>query len=1054
VQKKFLNWLHLSDIHFSRADSWRDDVSRDSLLTYLKNIFICQPELAPDFIFCTGDVAFGELRSDPLDTQYESAKQFFDQLLHLCGDGSRPLPKSQLFIVPGNHDINRAKVNLDAQAALIKPGAEARDFARKINQRFDAKNTEFCDAMRRLDEYTKFIKEYLPHQHDQDGRATYSRVVDWNGMRIGIAGFNSAWSCAGSEDDRNIWLAAEWQFNHAKASLVAADLKIGLVHHPIDWFNIADREVATVRVASDFDFWLHGHTHSAWVTPVQSHTVIAAGAVGADHSDEFGINLTSIDLTSCCASTCLHTRTSNTANWTIAPIAEHAPLGKWNYTLSSRASMALHAKGISQTRDTDTAKELQGVSDGFVQRILSKRLSDSLRSFSSYTSAWVARIVSEASELDSTSDKAPKLEIADFVGNPISCVISAPPQYGLTCLAHFIALEAWKKKTSSLFLYLDAKTISANNHSISQCVADELQIFGKSESDIKAVILDSWSADEKEMVKLLTLLSNRFGSCPIIVMQQIGATSFSGPFPTIPDRDFSKYFLWALSRNVMRNMVSLYNEAKNIGDEDAVTARLASDLDVLNLHRTPINCITLLKVSEFDFDENPVNRSEIIKRVLFLLFNVDNIPNYKSRPDLKDCEYVLGRFCETLILTNSFQFARDKFLVEIQNFCKENLIDLETHLVFDILFQNNIIVKFGNFFRFKFTYWVYYFAAHRMHHDEKFATYIFEEMRYARFPEIIEFYTGIDRMRNDALKILIRDLNQCHSVVRARSGLPEDVNPYKFAVWTTDDGVQSQMKQEIADGVRDSNLPAPIKDQYADRNYDRTRPYNQGVRELMSEHSYLTMLHAMSAGARALRNSDYADPDIKRQLLREVMRCWNEATRVLFIVLPLLVQRGHAAYDGMGFYLDGEFGDTEEQRFIRILTCIPSNIMRWGREDLYSRKMAPLLVDRIEQIDVGVLEKHELILLLISTRPRDWEKTVHRYIVDSPRNSFYLMDVYQALRGQYRMGFFPNIATQKMVEFLIKMAGAKHITGDKKPTEKTFKNIKFDANIIPERESD
>jgi hypothetical protein len=802
------------------------------------------------------------------------------------------------------------------------------------------------------------------------------------------------------------------------------------------------------RIASDFDFWLHGHSHSAWVTPVQSHTVIAAGAVGAEHSDEFGINLTSVNLVACNATTYLHTRRSGASNWTIAPIAEHAPQGKWTYSLSARAAAGLHAKGIPLTRDSDSIIEQQASSDGFIQRYFSKRLNDSLRSFSTYTNSWVSRIISTVSELDKNATQAPQVDLADFIEAPVSCIIKAPAQYGLTCLAHYIVLESWKKQEPCLILYIDAKSVSPNKASLDQFISDELQILGKTAAEIKGIILDSWSADEKDMINIFTL-----STVPLIVMQQTSSANFALSTPEVPDHKFVTYFLWALSRNVMRNIVAAYNEARSIGDEDAVTSRLASDLDVLNLHRTPINCITLLKVSEFDFDENPVNRSEIIKRVLFLLFNVDTIPNYKSRPDLKDCEFVLGRFCEAMIRSNSYSFARDKFLLEVQKFCQESLIDLETHLVFDILFHNNIIVKVGNFFRFKFTYWVYYFAAHRMQHDEEFAEYIFEDMRYSRFPEIIEFYTGIDRMRNDALTILIRDLNNCHTRVQENSGLPDDVNPYKFAVWATDESVRVQMKQEIADGVRESNLPATIKDQYADRSYDKARPYDQNVRELFSEHSFVTMLHAMSAGARALRNSDYAAPEIKRQLLKEIMSCWNQATRALFIVLPLLAERGHASYDGMGFYLGEGFGAASEERFINILTCIPSNVMRWGQDDLYSRKMAPLLVDRIQQPDIGALEKHELILLLISTRPRDWERSVQRYIADSARNSFYLMDVYQALRVQYRMGFFPNLATVKMVEFLIKMAAAKHLTGEKKPTEKSFKNIRFDDNLLPDRGS-
>ena len=44
---------------------------------------------------------------------------------------------------------------------------------------------------------------------------------------------------------------------------------------------------------------------------------------------------------------------------------------------------------------------------------------------------------------------------------------------------------------------------------------------------------------------------------------------------------------------------------------------------------------------------------------------------------------------------------------------KERLIGLEAQVVFDVLFENNIIVRRGSFFCFRFAYWVYYFAAQR-----------------------------------------------------------------------------------------------------------------------------------------------------------------------------------------------------------------------------------------------------------------------------------------------------------------------------------------------------
>jgi len=318
-----LTWLHLSDIHFHPRTEWRDSASRDALLGYLQ-----AESLRPDLIFCTGDIAFGETAQTPLEQQYRQAREFFDKLLAIW-----ELPTDRLFVVPGNHDINRKAVNEDAQATLTQWAEQAADHAQKMNQRFADRPRVFQDAIARLDEYAGFVNDYLPHQVDVDGRHCYARIVDIGGLKIGVAGFNSAWSCAGPEDDRHLWMAAEWQFNAAKPALKEAALRIGLVHHPVDWLNTVDRDMATRRIAADFHFWLHGHSHNAWVEPGQGHTVIAAGAVGAEETDEFGVNWVTLDLEQGQGTVHLHAYTPRSGYWAIAPEPPHAPKALWPLTL-------------------------------------------------------------------------------------------------------------------------------------------------------------------------------------------------------------------------------------------------------------------------------------------------------------------------------------------------------------------------------------------------------------------------------------------------------------------------------------------------------------------------------------------------------------------------------------------------------------------------------------------------------------------------------------------------------------------------------------------------
>jgi predicted phosphodiesterase/tetratricopeptide (TPR) repeat protein len=330
-----LSWLHLSDIHFNPKMKWRDSHSQDTLLEYLAQCFRDEPHLRPDLIFCTGDIAFGQLTDAPLSGQFDAAKAFFNELLMVCGRDGAPLSVERLYVVPGNHDVNREKINSDAQQTIYANALAVTDEkVIEMNNRFAKTSFEFKQMAMRLDEYRQFVADFLPHQLDSGGRDCYAKTLEisigGHILKLGVAGLNSAWSCAGDEDDRKIWLAASWQMNQANAVLKAAQLRIALMHHPVDNLNQAERQFMAGRLAVDFDFLLHGHSHSAWVDPSTCVTV-AAGAVGAATKDEFGVNFVALDLSTGKGKVYLHKYDGN--GWTKMLVTKLAPEGIWPFDL-------------------------------------------------------------------------------------------------------------------------------------------------------------------------------------------------------------------------------------------------------------------------------------------------------------------------------------------------------------------------------------------------------------------------------------------------------------------------------------------------------------------------------------------------------------------------------------------------------------------------------------------------------------------------------------------------------------------------------------------------
>jgi hypothetical protein len=316
-----------------------------------------------------------------------------------------------------------------------------------------------------------------------------------------------------------------------------------------------------------------------------------------------------------------------------------------------------------------------------------------------------------------------------------------------------------------------------------------------------------------------------------------------------------------------------------------------------------------------------------------------------------------------------------------------------------------------------------------MHHDEKFANFILDDMLlYASFPEILEFYTGIDRRRENALKILINDIQTINSAINDKLGLPIELNPFKYVQWKPSTESLEKLQNELNDGVMRSRLPDTVKDQYADRNYDPTRPYHQEVQKILSDYSMATLLNVTTVSARALRNSDYADPAIKRTLLNLILQAIETLSKVFIIVSPLLAMEGSISFDSVTIILVGSFGDSPEMRLNQILLSVPNNSIGHFQNDLFSRKMGPLLIDRLNGENTD-LTRHNLILLLIAQRPHD---------------------VYRALQSQYRYSYASPKALED-IKYLLKMIIVKHTYGVKDPGIKAIGKIS--DKDLPSRET-
>ncbi|WP_429096130.1 trypsin-like peptidase domain-containing protein [Aeromonas media] len=711
-------------------------------------------------------------------------------------------------------------------------------------------------------------------------------------------------------------------------------------------------------------------------------------------------------------------------------------------------SAGLHRRSIKKLKSDISPEKISSINFS-----LSNDYRNSLRFLSTVNDINVEPNLYDCNEYGSLkSELRTKTPINNLVNNAECTVIYGRPQYGLTVLAKHICLKSFNAEERSFWLYLDANEIKPYDKEILDYIDSKLSILDLKREDIGCIVLDEVTSKLHKVQDIIDRISVLFKEIPLIIMYTNSETVDMPSTINLPqDRSFKKLYLWPLTRNDIRNLVCSYNEKNYISDEDSVVNRIVTDLDVLNMPRTILNCLTILRIYEIEFDDSPINRTEMIRRVLSLLFNTDSIPSYKTKPDLKDTEYVLGYYCELLIKNHDTTFLRQHFLDEIRAFCSEHEIDLDTDIIFDTLYENNIIVHYRNKYRFKFTYWIYYFVAQRMHQSDEFAKFIFDELNYISYPEVIEFYTGIDRRRDNALQHINNDLLEIIKTTKSRFGFKHDFDIYHNARWEPSQAMIEKMNDDISSEVMDSKLPIEFKDQYADKQYNHCRPLDQQVHRILDEYSVLRLMKCTSAASKALRNSDYTTPKIRHELLNTILLSWRQLINILVVLSPIMAYNRKASIEGATFILDNSFKDADPwQTFNEVLTSLPSNVVSWYKDDLFSKKMSSLIYKHYDE-KTDSLIKHAMITLIIQKRPKDWLNKVSDYISIVHKNSFYLRDIHLTLRAEYKYGFISNEDLSNL-ELLIKSIVAKHTLGVKNPGTKVISKVRDSA--LPERIED
>jgi Calcineurin-like phosphoesterase/TIR domain len=281
-------WVHISDIHFGHGDaSHRWD--QELVMAALRRDLAGEPTpVRVDAIFVTGDIAFSGAGRSP--NEYQQARKWLLEAGKAVGLGAE-----RIFLVPGNHDVNRALDDKSrATGRLIKD----------LRSPPDNPATTLDDALKdagdrklladRMGAYLEFARDFGPWVGSSAVPPPEERLF-WvlpfpghDGLSLRLVGLNTALLCKDDKDKGCLRLGNEQIQRALAGDPEPGEMIVILTHHPLRKGWLADEGRADAWIRNHAHAHLSGHVHDqeAEVARLGAGGSFVRVTAGAAHNEQ------------------------------------------------------------------------------------------------------------------------------------------------------------------------------------------------------------------------------------------------------------------------------------------------------------------------------------------------------------------------------------------------------------------------------------------------------------------------------------------------------------------------------------------------------------------------------------------------------------------------------------------------------------------------------------------------------------------------------------------------------------------------------------------------
>ncbi|MBO8128963.1 MAG: metallophosphoesterase [Peptococcaceae bacterium] len=738
-----LSILHVSDFHIEENKLPDIQIVLDAFFTDIVKL-TQENNVSIDCVCFTGDlIQSGAQR----EKQFDLAIDYFITPLM----DKLQLQENNFIFVPGNHEVDLTQID-----EIMEQGLCSRLISKEATNDFlDHLQSKYLTRISHFNEFTQLF-----HKNPiMSNTLTSAFILEKAGIKIGFACLNSAWRSTGAGDaEKGKLIIGERQVDQAYNPISECDIKIALMHHPLEWLMDHDKQ-AVGPLLAHFDLVLFGHLHNLSnqqiITPRQNTLYCGSGALFKGRSIYNGYSLIIINLSSFEATILVREYFDGKRSFDKA--LSVADEGRITYQLNPKqTSVTISLNLITNLRERLIPKVNKSLVSTMVDHSAPQQLEELFVSPNlSYKSVY-----RKEEEQESPKGK-PKLE--DILEANENVMFIGKKEIGKTTLLHYITVH-YIKEFGRLFkvpFVIDLNLIPKGKNIIEKAMIDFIlrstdhqvvltldQIIELLQLGNCIILLDNLDISNKKQITVIKTFIDKYpGNRLIITVNEDIFTSVSEKY--LPDFGCKKIYMLPFTRNDIRALITKWfntNQSVNIVDVDQFLNKIVSHLTYIGLPRTPFIISLLLAICNNDQNYMPVNESSMIERFMEIVLEKMRLEETKiSTYDFLNKENFLAFLAWHMAQKDRFYLDKHEFLELTAKYFEDIGFDLASSKFDTLFFEKGVLAEYDDKVFFRYRCLAEYYLAKKASTDPDVLDWILLPENYLRFTSEISFLTGSNR---------------------------------------------------------------------------------------------------------------------------------------------------------------------------------------------------------------------------------------------------------------------------------------------------------------------